>query len=179
MYKPNSSEVALGDLSQEYLDRWLDSQGYYKLPAHLAGGGKAALITSGGDWLRSFDTLASKDGKTKWFDSKGKSNSTFRYIQGTEWHGIDQACWEDYKEIVRLSGISGYIAVLEMQREIARGEFVDSGMLLIYPLSIPVRHYSRKDMSHKYGKNGMIYWLRDSYDECFTIQEILENATRS
>lgn len=168
-YNPNSDEARFGEWAQERADAILKEQGYYILAAHLAGNGRAALWVSDDGALVAMDTVDMRGGKAAMRDTKGKTQSTFTWTLGREQHGIDADLWDHYTEQCRVAGLDGVVAIVELNRETTRGAIVPSGELLLYELTVPVRHRARHEMAVAYGRGGMVYWNRDAYCEHYPL----------
>lgn len=169
MYDPNSDEVKLGEWAQRKADEILMRDGWHVLAMHKAGDGKAALFKGQEGSIIAMDNLDILGGRTVLRDVKGKTQSTFYRREQGEQHGIDERVYQAYKQQCEKSGMDGYIAVVELNREIATQKIIPSKKLLIYSLNVPTRFCSRQAMRVPYGKGGMRYWNRDEYLEEFDL----------
>lgn len=164
MYNKNSIYAKLGEFGQEQIDKILLENGYLILDAHRCGNNGAALLRGKNNCLIAMDNIVMKGGKSVWFDSKYKTQSTFTRSTNKEQHGIDAKNYDDYREQCEKSGLEGYIAIVEIFREIEPyGKLKPSGKLLIYSLNSYIRRVDR-NIAY-YGNGGMVYWNRDDFIE--------------
>jgi hypothetical protein len=163
MYKPNSKEAVFGEEVTQLVLQTLQGDGWTTLRMDKAGEGKAALFSSKDGALPAMDILATRGGRAVFVDSKGKTSSTYTYTRHAEDHGIDLACFDSYMTQAKNAGMEPWIAVYELNREVARGEFEESNTLLLYCMKElrGLRVVGREIAT--YGKGGMAYWNRDCF----------------
>lgn len=170
MYKPESREAKFGEWAQLKADEILIREGWGIIGVHKSGEGKAALI-QGRDPIIAMDNIDLMNGRAIFRDTKGKTQSTFWIIGQKEQHGIDAKLFMEYNRQCKLSGMDGYIAIVELNREIEPRKLIPSNKLLIYSIEMNIRFFSREKMRNPYGKGGMVYWNRDEYLEEFDLEE--------
>lgn len=164
MRSARRAEETLGEEATKNLIKVLVKRGWTILRADKAGEGGVAFLFESDDKYPVMDIIAMRDAEIVFFDSKGKSHSSYWRNGEQETHGIDGWCWDNYDRQAIKSGRRAIIAIYEKGREMEpfgkeNGKIVPSNTLLLYDLY----DFDRREDADvaSYGKGGMVYWRRE------------------
>jgi len=105
---------------------WLKLRGFFVLPVSLIKNGGAPALEGHLKRVIASNHLVSGDGDTFWAEIKTYQKAAFynkyqRYV-----HGVPIRLWEQYREGERLTGIRGYLFILQLDtRHILEGQLDD------------------------------------------------------
>jgi hypothetical protein len=171
MYRPGSPEAEFGETAKRKVVAVLKTEGYLVVCLDELGRGRAAVWEGNGTNLPAMDICAIKDGRTVLLDSKGKHQSTYTYSLAREDHGIDAKNYDWYRDQCRRAGVPPRIAIYEVSREISRGKLMPSNCVLIYNLAEVSGMRRLTEIEAPYGKGGMVYWARVSFEACHSLMQ--------
>jgi hypothetical protein len=101
---------------------WLKLRGFYVLPTSLIQNGGAPALESFLNRITASDILVAGHGRTYWAEIKTYSRSTWNQIRQREEHGVPIKNWNQYLEGERITGIPGYLYILQLnERKILEG----------------------------------------------------------
>jgi len=113
-YQPGSPKAKLGDDGEWVVRQWLKSRGFYILPASQLRAAGAPMLQGCEEDVVLPDDLVCRKGVAQWVETKTKSTATF-YHKAKRWeHGFPLHQWESYLRVEELSGIPGWLAILEL-----------------------------------------------------------------
>lgn len=93
---------------------WLKMQGLFVLPTSLIATGGAPALASHLKKVVASDILVSGLGRTYWAEVKTYQRSTWNNKRHREEHGIPIRLWQAYLEGERITGIPGYLYILQL-----------------------------------------------------------------
>lgn len=163
------AQLAIGQMGESIIARWLRSRGWNVLPAYDkelgSGKGPQLFMADGGDKgeLIAPDLLALKDGRFMWIEAKHKSVFTW-YGKGHCWQtGIDRRHYRDYLLVMRRLGIPVWLMFLHRASEPwvkDRERWPDCPA--VCPTGLFGRDLARLEMcgreDERHGSSGMVYW---------------------
>ena len=135
--------------------------GWFVVPAHLIEDGGAPMLTG---LLKKFvlpDFLAAKNGKSWWLEVKFKTACVEYRITGFWRHGIDIPKWDDYRKVEELTGIPGWIAVLQY-RPSPKAAPCPHLLIQSFEALARVVDFDRRPTAS--APRGMVYWNVDEMD---------------
>lgn len=166
---PFRETLAVGQLGESLIARWLRARGWHVLPAYekeidngkgprlfLANGSPAAeLITP--------DLLTLRGASFKWVEAKHKTTFTW-YGKGRCWEtGIDLRHWHDYQQVQAITGIPVYLFFLHRDshtrpEDVARWGAPPECPTGLFAGGVEKLSEANSHESPKWGPTGMIYW---------------------
>jgi hypothetical protein len=93
---------------------WLKLRGFYVLPASLIENGGAPALEGHLKRIIASNHLVAGSGETFWAEVKTYQRATFNQKRQRWEHGIPIRLWEQYKEGQRITGIPGYLFILQL-----------------------------------------------------------------
>jgi len=103
---------------EKLVREWLKMRGFYVLPAGLIDNGGAPSLEG---YLRNIvasDSLVAGHGRTFWAEIKTYQRAAF-YQKYQRWvHGIPIRLWRQYTEGQRITGIPGYLFILQLNEQL-------------------------------------------------------------
>lgn len=111
--KITDPEWILGQTGERIVRRRLEELGYFVVPTNLIEDGGAPALTGALRRITLPDFQVSRDGRSAWVEIKTKTSAVW-YRLGHEWRqGINKNNWLAYLEVQNVTGIPGYLAVLQ------------------------------------------------------------------
>ena len=112
---------------------WLEENGYAVTPLGEAVGNtsrsEAPLTKVGGEYLRSPDFSAIKEGMTEFWEVKSRSRSTVDQLTGESQHWIDLRAFSDYLQINVKTGTRVSVALFEAPTATSAGRWLSADVL--------------------------------------------------
>jgi hypothetical protein len=155
----------IGRQAEEVVFEFLKRRGYLIVPTALIERGGAPLLEGFVKGHILPNGLASQSGQSGWVEVKYKSRATFNAKYRRWEHGIELHQWDSYLAVVRETGISGSLAIVEGSEILLLGSF--------NLISVSARRMDDENTREKYKLkvgDGMIYFDRRAFD-MFRISE--------
>jgi len=99
---------------EKLVREWLKLRGFYVLPASLIKNGGAPALEGHLKRIIASNHLVAKSGETFWAEIKTYQRATFNQKRQRWEHGVTQRLWSEYKEGERITGIPGYLFILQL-----------------------------------------------------------------
>ncbi len=96
---------------------WLKLRGFYVLPTSLISNGGAPALEAFLNHVIASDILVAGHGRTFWAEVKTYSRSTWNQKRQREEHGITIKSWIQYLEGEKITGIPGYLYILQLNEK--------------------------------------------------------------
>lgn len=105
---------------------WLKLRGFYVLPASLIEDGGAPALEGHLKRIVASNSLVARGGETFWAEIKTYQRATFNQKRQRLEHGVPIRLWEHYIQGQQVTGISGYLFILQLnERLILEGKLDD------------------------------------------------------
>lgn len=105
---------------------WLKLRGFYVLPASLIENGGAPALEGHIKRIIASNHLVAGAGKTFWAEIKTYQRATFNQKRWRWEHGVPIRLWNQYIEGQQITGIPGYLFILQLnERIILEGKLDD------------------------------------------------------
>jgi len=103
---------------EKLVREWLKLRGFYVLPASLIDNGGAPALEGYLKKVIASDHLVAGRGRTFWAEVKTYQRAAF-YQKYQRWvHGIPIRLWQQYLEAERITGIPGYLYILQLNERL-------------------------------------------------------------
>lgn len=156
--------LAVGQLGESLISRWLQSRGHAVFPAyqieHQTGKGPQMFAASGDLVLP--DLLAFRECKIQWFEAKHKTCFTWHRITERWTTGIDLRHYGEYQEVAARTGLPVWLLFFHPKsqpdvRDLQHGcpPQCPTGL---FGNDIEALTQKENHRSDKWGKTGMVYW---------------------
>jgi len=121
-------EDALWRRCEQAWGSWLEAYGYAVTPLGQATGNtsrsQAPLTKVGGEYFRSPDFSAIKDGLTEFWEVKSRSRAAIDPLTGESQHWIDRAAFSDYLQISLRTGTRVWVVLYEAPTATSPGRWL-------------------------------------------------------
>ena len=126
-------EDALWRRCEQAWGSWLEADGYAVTPLGQATGNtsrsQAPLTKVGGDYLRSPDFSAIKDGLTQFWEVKSRARASVDPLTGESQHWIDHAAFSDYLQIAVRTDTRVWVVLYEAPTATSPGRWLQADVL--------------------------------------------------
>lgn len=93
---------------------WLKIRGFYVLPTSLIQNGGAPALEGHLRRIVASNNLVAGGGQPFWAEIKTYQRASFNQKRQRLEHGVPQRLWHQYKEGQRITGITGYLFILQL-----------------------------------------------------------------
>jgi hypothetical protein len=114
----NNKLLARGLMGEALVREWLKLRGFFVLPTSLIRDGGAPMLASCMAKIIASDILVSGNGESFWVEVKTYERYSHNSKRKRDEHGVPIRQWEAYLEGQKLTGIKGYLCILEVENEI-------------------------------------------------------------
>ncbi len=145
-----------GRFGEEIVSLWLQTLGWYILPAYDYTGNKrnkAPRLKGIADSLIVPDLLLARGGESRWGEVKTKAKADFTYMTQRYEHGIPLRHYRHYLRVQHVTGIPVWLLIYELKTGALFWKSLDS-------LSWVCREYH----GYKMNSGGMAFFPRDIFD---------------
>ncbi len=172
----SSQRSQWGRWAEEVVARWLRSEGWYVTQTcKIEDGGAPKAIGAISAHVLP-DNLCSKNGFSRWGETKFKDSPTFFRARNELRHGVDLNNWNDYLRVETETGIPGDLFLLEWRPNVnSEPRPLLLTMSFRQARNVPVQEIPAGVQS--WAPHGMIYWARKSFETLheFDSDEFLNN----
>lgn len=111
---------------EKLVAEWLKRRGFYVLPVSLIENGGAPALEGHLKRIIASDHLVARSGETFWVEIKTYQRATFNQKRQRWEHGVPIRLWNEYIKGQEITGIPGYLYILQLnERIILEGKIDD------------------------------------------------------
>lgn len=107
-------KLEFGKSGEKAVQRWLNERGWWALPTYDFSGRGAPSWQKGQQQIIAPDIHAAKDGVSRFVEVKTYAKSVLNRKRGYLVHGVPGRHWRAYQDACELTGIEGWLVVLEL-----------------------------------------------------------------
>ena len=97
---------------------WLKRRGFYVLPTSLIENDGAPALEGHLKGIIASNNLVAREGETFWAEIKTYQRATFNQKRHRDEHGIPIRLWDQYIEGQHITGIPGYLFILQLNEHL-------------------------------------------------------------
>lgn len=103
---------------EKLVREWLKLKGFYVLPVSLIENGGAPALEGHLKYIIASNHLVAGEGKTFWAEIKTYQRATFNQKRQRWEHGVPIRLWNQYMEGQHITGIPGYLFILQLNEQL-------------------------------------------------------------